>query len=221
MVVSYRPQSRSSAGQLNGRITRTAVGPPRLQSALVSPLDRPVRRQVTSWQTCHPMAHSVAASSTASATVRHEGKCRGPAPLTLTLTLRTHAMTPAMTILTPCARSAVRRPTYAPSTGPGPLFRPDGRVAIHPLAPSAAFRTATPVGVTGIEPLRPACRRPERRMPRHAVHERFGINSSSDPRAVGSVSFARLGCRKSLGTPTESSILVQEPPDNLVIFSSQ
>ena len=160
------------------------------------------------------MAHSVGRRQRRCSGRRHEGMCR--------VTSRTGSLRPATCWSRSCRcghhRSAVRRPTYAPSTGPGSLFRLGGRVAIHPLDPSAAFRTAAVAGVTGIEPLRPAWKRSRRRSRRNAVRKSLSITSPREPGAVGSVSFAHLRCRNSPGAPAGSSILVQESPGNLAGF---
>ena len=142
---------------------------------------------------------------------RHEGMCR--------VTSRNRLSVACDMLVSPCRRghdrSAVQTSTYAPSTGPGPQFRLGGRVAIHPLDPSAAFRTAVVAGGTGIGPLRPAWIWPTRRSRRNAVRKSLSITSPREPGAVGSVSFARFRYRNSPGAPAGSSILVQESPGNL------
>ena len=194
-------------GQFNGGITRTAAGSPRPQSDLVTPSIEPFAGLVTSRQPCHRMAHSVGRRQRRS-TTSHEGMCR--------VTSRTGSLRPATCWSRSCRRghhrSAVRRPTCAPSTGPWPQFRLGGRVAIHPLDPSAAFRTAAVAGVTGIGPLRPAWIWPTRRSRRNAVRKSLSITSPREPGAVGSVSFGRFRYRNSPGAPAGSSILVQESP---------
>ena len=200
-------------GQFNGGITRNAAGPPRLQSALATSSIDPFAGLVTSRQPCHRMAHSVGRRQRRFGR-RHEGMCR--------VTSRTGSLRPATCWSSSCRRghdrSALRRPTCAPSTGPGPQFRLGGRVAIHPLDPSTAFRTAVAADSTEFEPLRPGWKRPTRRSRRNAVRKSRSITSPPGPGAVGAVSFGRFRCRNSPGAPAGSSILVQESPGNLPRF---
>ena len=174
-------------------------------------LDRPVRRSrhvTATLPTNGPFGRTAATGRFGR---RYEGMCR--------VTSRNRLSADATCWSSSCrrghVRSALRRPTCAPSTGPGPQFRLGGRVAIHPLDPSAAFRTAVAADSTGIEPLRPGWKRPTRRSRRNAVRKSRGITSPREPGAVGSVSFGRFRCRNSPGAPAGSSILVQESPGNV------